>query len=70
MIVQNLVDLIDAEIAKLQDARTVLIKSEARNHTHTAPVIRRKRHTMSPAARKRIAEAMRKRWRNAKAKAA
>lgn len=61
MTLDNIIASLDAEIARLRQARAVLSKltSEA------APV--RKRRKLSAAARKRIADAQRKRWAKQKA---
>ena len=64
MTVDHILTTIDAEIARLQEARAVLAGIGARGSrpvTPSAPKKRRKRG-MSAEGRKRIAEAQRKRW--------
>jgi hypothetical protein len=68
---QDIVSTIDAEIARLQSARSLLagtasIKRRGRPRTSESAVAPKKR-TMSAAGRKRIAEAQRKRWAKQKA---
>jgi hypothetical protein len=68
---QDILSAIDAEIARLQSARSLLAGTAStvrrgRPRTsglHTVP----KKRTMSAAGRKRIAEAQRKRWAKQKA---
>jgi hypothetical protein len=67
----DILNAIDAEIARLQQARNSLAgpaspKRRDRSPT-SAPTARRR--TLSPAARKKIADAQRKRWANQKAAA-
>jgi hypothetical protein len=73
---QSIISAIDAEIAKLEQVRAVLV-----NGGNGAPVAARKaakkasapqpmKRTMSSAARKRIAAAQRKRWAKTKRLAA
>jgi hypothetical protein len=65
---------LDAEIARLTQVRSLLAASEASSVKFpagkTLPVVARKRkkHVLSPEARKRIADAQRKRWAAQKAK--
>jgi hypothetical protein len=69
---QDILSAIDAEIARLQSARTFLAgtASKRRGRPHTQPsAATPKKRTMSAAGRKRIAEAQRKRWANQKAAA-
>lgn len=78
MSIDSIVGELDAEIARLQQARALLssIKHDqpakpakstiSASSIETAQVARRKRR-LSPAARKRIAEAQRKRWSKVKA---
>jgi HPt (histidine-containing phosphotransfer) domain-containing protein len=74
----SLVALIDAETAKLTQVRTLLAttgKVAAKATLHltkkAAPAVKaKKRRTLSPEARKRIADAQRKRWAAQKAKKA
>jgi hypothetical protein len=68
---KDIVSDIDAEIARLQSARsllggTPLTKRRGRPRTSGFPTVPKKR-TMSAAGRKRIAEAQRKRWAKQKA---
>ena len=67
---QSIISVIDAEIARLQQARTILsnIANSRSQGTRTAtPTKVTKRVTrLSPEARKRIADAQRKRWAAAK----
>lgn len=62
MTLDNIIASIDAEIARLEQARA-LFSTETSN----AGSATRKRRKLSPAARKRIAEAQRKRWAKQKA---
>jgi len=69
MSLDNLLSTIDAEIARLQQARALLAGTSngtgtRRKSTTTAAASpnKRARRTMSAEARKRIAEAQRKRW--------
>jgi hypothetical protein len=61
MSVDNIIASIDAEIDRLQSVRDLLAE------TTTKTSATRKRRTLSPAARKRIADAQRKRWAKQKA---
>lgn len=66
MSLDNLLSSIDAEIARLQQARALLAGTGTRggrvvNSSKTTSKPRRKR-VMSAEARKRIGEAQRKRW--------
>ena len=68
---QDIVSTIDAEIARLQSARSLLAgtastKRRGRPRTSESAGAPKKR-TMSAAGRKRIAEAQRKRWAKQKA---
>ena len=60
MTLDNILSSIDFEISRLKQARALLSSDGAKNTTTAAPV--RKRHKMSAAGRKKIAEAQRKRW--------
>lgn len=70
MSIENLLSTIDAEIARLQQARALLAGTSSKGNgkrgksttTATAAPKKRARRTMSAEARKRIAEAQRKRW--------
>lgn len=61
----TVIELIDAEIAKLQQVRSLLSKTTGADglvaKAASAPKKRAKRN-LSPEARKRIADAQRKRW--------
>jgi len=65
---------IDSEIARLTQVRSLLAgsrsisSSSSANKSTKAPGKRRKKRVLSPEARKRIAEAQRKRWAAQKAK--
>jgi len=65
---QSIISDIDAEIEKLQRARTLLSKAansgSIRGTRIAIPqnVTKRVTHKLSPEARKRIADAQRKRW--------
>jgi hypothetical protein len=60
MTLDNILSSIDFEISRLKQARALLSSDGTKNTTAAAPV--RKRRKMSAAARKRIADAQRKRW--------
>jgi hypothetical protein len=49
---------VDKEISLLQQARALLTESGKQSHI----VVQRKKRKLSPEARKRIADAQRKRW--------
>jgi hypothetical protein len=60
---------IDQEISRLEQARTLLAgdtpaikKRRAKSAGAEAPVKRKKKRNLSPEGRKRIAEAVRRRW--------
>jgi len=61
---------IDQEIARLQQVRALLSDGATapttRSSSRATKTTRLKKRTMSPEARKRIAEAQRKRWAKAK----
>ena len=79
---ESIVALIDAEIAKLTQVRSLLAStgkvaaiataSVTKKAAKAAPAAKakkaKKRRTLSPEARKRIADAQRKRWAAQKAK--
>lgn len=72
----SILALIDAEIARLTQVRSLLAgigkvpaKLTERNATKAAAKKSKKRRVLSPEARKRIADAQRKRWAAQKAKA-
>ena len=58
----NILATIDAEIARLQQARALLASTAATTAHTPAPKTTRRKRVMSAEARKRIAEAQRKRW--------
>jgi hypothetical protein len=66
MTLKDIVAQIDAEIAKLQQARSLLVASGASvaspktSKAKSKPT--KKKRTLSPEARARIADAQRKRW--------
>jgi hypothetical protein len=65
MAIDNIVSSIDAEIARLKQARALLSSSDGKKTATAAPV--RKRRKLSKAARAKIADAQRKRWAKQKA---
>ena len=79
---ESIVALIDAEIAKLTQVRSLLASAGkvaaiatagvSKKAGKAAPAVKakkgKKRRTLSPEARKRIADAQRKRWAAQKAK--
>jgi hypothetical protein len=73
MSIESILAEIDAEIARLTQVRSLLAgsrsnsSSSAANQSTKGPK-RRKKRVLSPEARKRIAEAQRKRWAAQKAK--
>jgi hypothetical protein len=74
MSIETIIAQIDAEIAQLTDARNLLTTKGAVSakpaKTGSKKLGRpRKRRVLSPEARKRIADAQRKRWAAQKAKA-
>lgn len=76
MAIDSILAEIDAEIARLTHVRALLSgtgksANKAATKTTTAPAVRRrKKRVLSAEARKRIAEAQRKRWAAQKAKTA
>jgi hypothetical protein len=77
MSVESILSQIDAEIARLTQVRSLLasttnvdfkVTGRKTKQTHAAAKTRKK-HVLSPEARKRIADAQRKRWAAQKAKA-
>jgi len=66
MSIENIISALDSEIRHLQQARSLLALLAVSNAVHTAtatkPVTKRRKRTMSAEARKRIADAQRKRW--------
>ncbi len=76
MAIDSILAQIDAEIARLTQARSLLASLGTAAVTVAAPKTaapvkakKRKKRTLSPEARKRIADAQRKRWAAQKAKA-
>jgi len=75
MAIESIVAQIDAEIARLTQIRSLLAHSGAIASKLAAPkagkaaVKKRKKRVLSAEARKRIADAQRKRWAAQKAKA-
>jgi hypothetical protein len=65
MTVNDILASIDEEISRLQQVRALLTGKPAKVHQ---PVATKKRRKLSAAARKRIADAQRKRWAAQKAK--
>lgn len=67
----EIIELIDGEIESLQKAKTILTGATAkrgpRRPASTTPTVKKKR-TLSPEARARIAAAQKKRWALAKKK--
>jgi len=74
MSIESILAEIDAEIARLTQVRTLLggagsvASSVTDRQTKKTPSKSRKRRVLSPDARKRIADAQRKRWAAQKAK--
>jgi hypothetical protein len=72
MAIDNILSQIDAEIARLTQARALLTSlgttAAAKTKAVAAPMKARRKRVLSPEARKRIADAQRKRWAAQKAK--
>jgi len=74
MSIESILAEIDAEISRLSQVRTLLAGTRSTsapssaNKSTRGPAKRRKKRVLSPEARKRIAEAQRKRWAAQKAK--
>jgi hypothetical protein len=74
MSIETILAEIDAEIARLTQVRSLLAGSRAvaasgvRSKTSKGPVKTKKKRVLSAEARKRIADAQRKRWAAQKAK--
>ena len=69
MNVANILQELDTEIARLQEVRKLLSSTSrfavgglAAGHSTATKKARRTKRTLSPEARKRIADAQRKRW--------
>ncbi len=75
MAIDSILAQIDAEIATLKQARSLLASAGLVATVGTEPTTRKKRRksrkgrTLSPETRKRIADAQRKRWAAQRAKA-
>ena len=73
MAIESILSQIDAEIARLNQVRTLLVNGTG-DAGFTSPgngrglAGTRKKHVLSPEARKRIADAQRRRWAAQKAK--
>ena len=65
MTTEQIIAEIDAEIARLKQARALFSDDADKETVAAAPI--RKRRKMSAAARKRIGDAQRKRWAKQKA---
>jgi hypothetical protein len=73
MAIESILAQIDSEIAKLTQVRSLLAgsggsSSVAARKTRKAPAKAKKSRVLSPEARKRIADAQRRRWAAQKAK--
>ncbi len=72
MAIDSILAQIDSEIARLTQVRSLLAgsgsSSVTERKTRKAPVKAKKARVLSPEARKRIADAQRKRWAAQKAK--
>jgi len=72
MAIESILAQIDSEIARLTQVRSLLAgsgsTSKTERKTRKAPGRARKARVLSPEARKRIADAQRKRWAAQKAK--
>jgi len=74
MAIESILAQIDSEIARLTQVRSLLAgsggssSSVTERKTRKAPVKAKKSRVLSPEARKRIADAQRKRWAAQKAK--
>jgi len=66
----SIIQAIDEEIARLQEARNLIVQNlpTSKKQAKTMTTGRRKRRKMSAEARARIAEAQRKRWAKQKSK--
>jgi hypothetical protein len=75
MSIETIIAQIDSEIARLTEARNLLAKAGLAAPTPSSAKTKavkgktRKRRVLSPEARKRIADAQRKRWAAQRAKA-
>jgi len=64
MLVSEIIVTIDQEIARMKQVRAILTEgtSTPSGNAKSGKKLRRRKRTLSPEARKRIAEAQRKRW--------
>jgi hypothetical protein len=62
MMLADLISTIDSEIAALEKARSVLAEDSDRSRSGSGRSRNKKRRKLSAEARKRIADAQRKRW--------
>lgn len=64
MSINDVLSTIDSEIARLEHARALLtgVGAKTRTKKSAVEVAERAKRTLSPEARKRIADAQRKRW--------
>jgi hypothetical protein len=62
MTIASIIEELDAEITRLQQVRTLLSSRPASGVRGSGNGIPRKKRTLSPEARERIAAAQRKRW--------
>ena len=65
MTLDNIIASIESEIRRLENVRDLLAELTAKTGPGSAP---RKRRKLSPAGRKKIADAQRKRWAKQKGK--
>ncbi len=75
MTIDSILAQIDSEIARLTQARALLssagkVPAHVKNTSPSKPAGRRRKRVLSAEARKRIADAQRKRWAAQKAKGA
>ena len=71
MAIESILSQIDAEIARLTQVRTLLVNGAGDSSFMSAGRASsgaRRKHVLSPEARKRIADAQRRRWAAQKAK--
>jgi len=62
MTIANIIEELDAEIARLQHVRALLSSGPTSGVRGSRNGMLRKKRTLSPEARERIAAAQRKRW--------
>jgi hypothetical protein len=67
--IKSIIALIDQEIAQLEQARAILSGTGPRSTKNFGSVAKKKRN-LTPEGRKRIAEAVRRRWAEQKRRAA